>query len=505
MTSNINDEKLADAKPLPPVNVRLAAPGIVHTHDEAFWGMIRDSTSAISFTRLVQFVDRAMCAPGSTESKEVHEKARSHALPFPQLDAYNLLKVATEVFLMKNCGVLSSPLQEARTEEMEARHPKSSDEVRAAYENLRDAEDWESRMNEDEKLRLEPDEKDETDRQIREEYFRRFATNDGMIPYLDIIRIKLGDIAVRERESLGYKCYGLLRQKLVNPCMIELIWAYWMEEAMLVQAMNAITMRFQNRRGPGARDPLADFDLDALRPMNSLLWGFVQDEQHRLTVLRRAHEYDHCYGISLHGRAIPAMRTADSRSKFIEAFHRLLHICCEFYKQLDDMTVRANGFKVLNALREVHLLLTQGGGNQYGALPWVARQEMLMMQWLLARPEMREFLPGRVMVALPEAWMDRVDGLKSLQGWTDTSVLHFRELAMYGERILLGIRYGAWTRIMMPEAAANWARFWRAEVEGYLHAYRAVAGVDLTNRDELDNTSPSVHLRKRLAAQLRSV
>ncbi len=498
---------LADAKAVPiatqqPVNIRLAAPGVVHTHDEAFWGMIRDSTAAISFNRLARFMDRAMCDPDSADFKEVRREARGHGLPFPQVDAYNLLKVATEVFLMKNCGVRSSPLDEAVREGDGVKRSRPA--IQAAYEKLRDAESFERRMNEDEKLRLEPDEQNETDRQIRQEYFREFATKDGMIPYLDIIRLKLGDIAVRDRESVGYRCYGILREKLVNPCMIELIWSYWHEEGMLVQAMNALTMRFQNRKGPGSRDPLADFDLDPLRPISNILWGFVQDEQHRLTVLRRAYEYDHHYGITLNGRAVPAMRTADSRSKFLEAFHRLLHLCGEFYKQLDDMTVRADGFPVLNGLREVHLLLTQGGGNQYGDLPWTARQEMLMTQWLLARPEMREFLPGRTMVAYPEPWMDRVDALKSLQGWTDTSVLHFRELGMYGERILLGIRYGAWAQIMMPEFAANWARFWRPEIQGYMHAYRAATGVDLTNRDRVDNTPPSVLLRRRLAAQLRA-
>ena len=46
----------------------------------------------------------------------------------------------------------------------------------------------------------------------------------------------------------------------------------------------------------------------------------------------------------------------------------------------------ADGFPVLNALREVHLLLAEGAHNQYGDLPWTARQEMLMQQWLLARP-----------------------------------------------------------------------------------------------------------------------
>ena len=40
-----------------------------------------------------------------------------------------------------------------------------------------------------------------------------------------------------------------LQEKLANPCFVELIWSYWQEEAGLVQTMNAITWRFQNRRG----------------------------------------------------------------------------------------------------------------------------------------------------------------------------------------------------------------------------------------------------------------
>ena len=147
-------------------------------------------------------------------------------------------------------------------------------------------------------------------------------------------------------------------------------------------------------------------EIDPLRPLNNLLWGWVQDEQHRLTIPRRAYEYDHEYGLKLLGKAVPAIRGADSRSRFLEGFHTLLLLCSIFYKEDDDTTVMADGFPVLNALREVHLLLTQGAHNQYGDLPWTARQEFLMQQWILARPEMREFLPRRIMVDYPEPWMD---------------------------------------------------------------------------------------------------
>ena len=103
-------------------------------------------------------------------------------------------------------------------------------------------------------------------------------------------------------------------------------------------------------------------------------------------------------------------------SQFLEAFHNLLHVASVFYQKDDDTTVLADAFPVLNALKEVHLILSQGAHNQFGDLPATARIEMLMQQWILARPEFAEFLPTRAMVAYPEPWMDRVDAMKKLQG-----------------------------------------------------------------------------------------
>lgn len=97
--------------------------------------------------------------------------------------------------------------------------------------------------------------------------------------------------------------------------------------------------------------------------------------------------------------------------------------------------------------------------------------------------------------------MPQVDTMKTLQGWSNVTVTHFRDLGVYGEQILLSIRYGDWIGINDENYAKNWARYWRPEVQGYLHAYRAVAGVDLTNPDTVDTTMPSIHLQKRLATQ----
>ncbi len=244
-------------------------------------------------------------------------------------------------------------------------------------------------------------------------------------------------------------------------------------------------------------------------PLNSVLWGFVQDGLSRTSVIRRAHEYAHEYGFTLQGKAVAGMRPAERRTKFLESFHNLLTQCVRFFRQDDNTTVVADGFPVLNAIKETHYLLAQGASNQFGGITSVSRQEMLLQQWLLARPEMREFLGGRVMVPYPEPWMDRVDAMKTLQGWTDVSVVHFHDLATFGEQLLLAIRYGAWSTSNDPNQAANWARYWRPEIQGYIHAYRAATGVDLTNESSDPQqvaeryTPPSRLLESRLALQRR--
>ena len=292
-----------------------------------------------------------------------------------------------------------------------------------------------------------------------------------------------------------------------SPSMIELIWSYWQEEGMLVQSMNAIARRFQNRRG-SERDPLGELEFDTLRPMSNLLWGYIQDEQNRLTVSRRAHEYHHHYGLSLEGKAVAGIYPADSRSRFIEAFHNLLYRTELFYREDRDTTMIADAFPLLNALKEVHLLLAEGAHNQFGDLTWTARGEMLIMQWMLARPEMREFLRGRYAVPYQEPWMGAIDAMKRLQGWNDTPITHFHELAVTGERILLSIRNGDWVDVKnIEEQAKNWARNSKPEIQRYLFSYGAATGLDMTSlkTDTSDASErflqPSTLLQRRLTSQ----
>jgi hypothetical protein len=477
------------------VAVTLRRTATAPTTDLALWAVIRKSTESISFNNYNRFMEFVLCGidlplvGGQAVRDEFNLLRQRRFLPYNDTDAYRLLKVATEAFLMVNCGIFLA-------------QPNFTTD---------DLNDLLSHMSLDRTLDL------NALNALWQSYLQFVnGTTDQTLPYLALIREKLRDqgrlkntifAAEDPRTDLPEECFGLLRTKLTEPCLLELIWSYWHEEGMLVQTMNALSNRFQNVRNRGDYDPLSMLEIDPLRPLNNLLWGHIQDEQHRLSVVRRAYEYDHHYGLSLYGKAVPAIRGADSRSKFLEAFHNLLYLTSIFFKEDDDTTVIADGFPLLNALREVHFLLTEGAHNQFGDLPSTARQEMLVQQWILARPEFREFLPTRIMVAYPEPWMDRVDAMKKLQGWTDVSAREFNALGTFGEQILLSIRFGAWSTVHDPIQASNWARFWRPEIQGYVHSYRAVTGVDMTA--ELADTKqaaeryiqPSVHLRNRLGAQ----
>lgn len=477
----------------PPVQAVMRRAEVDPTPDQALWVVIRNSTEALSFDNYAAFIEPIMC--GDAPPRAPDTAGRIRRLPFPDADPFHLLKVATEIFMMAHCGVVigepgQNPDSIRGTTFKEANFdPLTDDETLAEEEQLRLLRSTSAQPSVDSQWQA----------------YLRTVGEQRTIPYLDIVRLKLGDLPLQDRRAYGaQRCYGILRRKLTRPCLLELIFNYWLEEGMLVQTTNAMSWRFQNRRGPNERDPLAMLEIDPLRALNNLLWGWVQNEEHRLTIARRAYEYDHEYGLKLIGKAVPPIHAADSRSRFLEGFHTLLMLCSVFYKEDDDTTVVADGFPVLNALRGVHLQLTQGAHNQYGDLPWKARQEFLMQQWILARPEMREFLPRRIMVDYPEPWMDSVETMKNIQGWTDTSILHFRDLAIFGEKILLSVRYGAWTGQIHPESAANWARYWRPEIQGYIHAYRSATGVDLAAASvsgQVNATVPAVLLRNRLPKQ----
>jgi hypothetical protein len=470
------------------VPVSLQRTSAVPTSDQILWMLIRNRTDAISFPRYKQFIDSVMCGRTKVDG------AGGETLQYRGTGAYELLCRATDAFLMQEMGVITDGVVGGQAS-------LGVDNDSPGWVDIDALSPEQLALREANRLGFRPSKQQISD--MRDEYFEQLRGELGpILPYLNVIQDRLSEIPLKGPMEVPPNCYGILRSRMSEPLSIELIWSYWHEEAMLVQAMNAILARFQNRRTRSGPDPLARLDIDPLRPLGNLIWGWAGDDYARLTVVRRSAEYEHEYGLRLSGHALqPPVYTVDRRHRFLAAFHNLLFLAHVFFKEDDDTTMIADGFPVLNGLRETHLLLAEGAHNQYGDLPSTARAEMLVMEWLLSRPEMREFLGGRVMVPYAETWMDRVDSVKAMERWTDVSVTHFRDLGVYGEQILLSIRFGNWSVVNDPQQAANWARYWRPEIQRYTHAYRAATGVDLTSR--VDATIPTLLLQRRLGAQRR--
>jgi hypothetical protein len=471
-----------------PVNVKLTGGSLdvtLHstpvgsTNVQGFWEYLRQKTDAISFNNYSAFIERVLCGGETPPGFEDLPRLR-HALStrIAGVDTYQLLRAATEAFLLLECGTTLIDKDPTRTS---SRFGGTAFDQATLSKKLSDYLGLNNTTP----------------------YVDRICA-----AYLDIVDPGLLTSAVTIHEGNPIFCDDI-DAKVLQPCFVELIWSYWEEELGLVQAINAISLRFQNKRGPGDRDVLANLETHPLRPVANLLWGYVQDEDHRLTVARRSYEYEHQYGIGLVGRAVPKLRAADSRSRFLESFHTLLHQAAIFYDRSSNLTVRADAFPVLNALREVHLVLAEGAHNQFRELPWEARVEMLVQQWLLSRNEIREFLGGRPAVPYAEDWMRPVDALRRVMGWGDTSVTHFNDLAITGEKIILSVRFGDWSdRNISDDDATGWAVFWKPEIQRYIHAYQAVTGVDLSaattqSNRQIDATRPSVLLQQRIVRQRR--
>lgn len=478
----------------------------------ALYAVITRSSDRLAFNRYNEFMTEVFAlARGGDDIVTAARKAagwdpgrRVGLSSYTGTRAYTLVREATEIFLQSQCGVWPTDGLGGPADPDDRAGMFRGRERRFGNEQFEP-----SSAAEEAARRLDRQQSDFTDRKL-EAFWNQYVENvEGGItattPYMDLILQKLRGVPITTSEAPGNTAdpHAILELKLRNPPLIELIWSYWMEQGMLVQGINALALRFQNKRTADT-DVLARFDVDPLRPLSNLLWGYIQDEHNRLTLARRSYEYDHQYGLRLHGRAVPPLQAADSRSRFLEAFHNLLRECARYYRAITNTFIVPDTYPALNALRELQIILSEGMHNQYGDLPSTARAEMMVQQWILSRPEMLQFVGQRTMVPHPEPWIGYVDTIRQLHGWGDGTCRHFRDLAICGERILLAVRFGNWAENQSDAAAALFMSYFREDVQTYIHAYRAVTGVDLSLEDihardpRLIVTQPSDLLLRRL-------
>ena len=178
------------------------------------------------------FIDRVLCAgtpPISSGDIKLPEACgpapnprtlttQSQQHPLFGMTAYELLKTATEVFLMLYCGVVIRDKDVLGNLDVLGKPIFSKDEE-LARSGLTNNIDFVNLLV--------------------------AYLGPGRLPYIQrVVQTAFPDEVLID----SVFCTGILRSKVDCPCLIELIWSYWHEEGMLVQTLNAISRRFQNVR-----------------------------------------------------------------------------------------------------------------------------------------------------------------------------------------------------------------------------------------------------------------
>lgn len=183
--------------------VRLSRAGIVSTNDEVFWTAIK--SKRLDFNIYKNFINDILCNKNSNflgDTTNIERTGFKNRSPFIGVSDYSILKFATEAYMLKMFGIDNTHLN-------------------------------------------------------------NYLTQNSILPYYEDILAKLDDVLVINKVSPNY-CDEDVNKKLKNPFLIELIWSYWMEQGMLVQTMNLISMRFQNMRVGRDADLMTRFDADPL-------------------------------------------------------------------------------------------------------------------------------------------------------------------------------------------------------------------------------------------------
>jgi hypothetical protein len=234
-----------------------------------------------------------------------------------------------------------------------------------------------------------------------------------------------------------------------GPWPLELIWTFWLDTMRLDGALAIVGLL------PG---------LPAGSTVARLLAGMASDTS-RTSSGDRAEAYRHAYGLRLPPATPPSLLR---QGRFPSALATLLRRAARFLRYDDDTTITADALPLLHALADLQNLLNEAVHPALEDVTRSARRDALLALYALGRPELRPLLPIRRQVVLPEPWMPAVDAVATLERWPQVSSGFFGQLADAGERILLSVRFGGWAQSTDSERAADWARFWRAE----LHAYR---------------------------------
>ena len=185
--------------------------------------MIRKSSESLAFSHYLRFIDLVLCGTAD-EAKSANPTAeaefgglhRRRFLPYNASDAYRLLKVATEAFVVVNGGVMPTVNGLYNINFTTGDNQALRDRVELEDPNVDLESLWRSG---------DP-----------HHYLRSIGANGlssdtlRTILYLKLIREKFPDVRLKsaafadeEETKLPEACYGILQASFTNPCLLELI------------------------------------------------------------------------------------------------------------------------------------------------------------------------------------------------------------------------------------------------------------------------------------------
>ncbi len=412
------------------------------TPDLALWETIRERSKAIGFEHYRNYIRRVLKL-NRDELQFGGLSRRLGELGARGVGAYQTLRDFTELFVLSECGWTTDTEFDRRGIEREFRPDRERS--------------------------------DQVERRLGE-----YMDPKNSLPHIDRVLPYIARVVDAADPWIDPKCpeVDALRSRVFRqPLFLELWHEMCLEHGTLMRTMDAISARFQNIYNSGENDGLSNYESSPLRPLSDFFWGWINNESSRLNARRRIQEYKHQYGPSALDGAASGVEAADVRTAFPDAFINLMSLCEAFYWEDSQTTVIADAFPVLFGLRQVHQILAMGAGNTAPQLTFAARVETLMMQLMLAQPELRAFLRIREMVPYDEDWQASVDAMIDLQGWKQPLISQHNDCAKFGERILLSIRLADWT-VGTEDNARNWLREHREAIHRFMYAQRAISSSD---------------------------
>jgi hypothetical protein len=178
--------------------VTLDAHVVGSTSDQSLWTVIRSSTGALSFDNYKPFIDSIL---GGKKLEDVDKETggtvgadllRSRSLPFPGVETYKLLKIATEVFMTLNSGVDITDADSGLFDSVKL----SEESARYSRDSIQKSE-------------LE---------QLWTEYLTPASKGESTttLPYLALIRQKLGDVPIRSNGAPNDHFNWIIQDKLTG-------------------------------------------------------------------------------------------------------------------------------------------------------------------------------------------------------------------------------------------------------------------------------------------------